>query len=98
MGLHEHLAQASHPDETVYAVFARTDMWAKFLGHATGEARDIEAFYHSKREYGLVIEPIKVNHVPKGFAKSKADLMCKKRELQQQLIELEAKLKANFGE
>jgi len=88
----------AYPGEQVYAVFAKTESYNKFLGHATGEVRDIEAFYHSKRGYGLVIEPVQVNHIPSGFAKGKSALMCRKRELQQQLIELEAKLKSQYGE
>lgn len=87
----------SQQTETIYAVFARTDIHPDLLGHVTGEAKDIEAFYHERRQYGLIIEPITVNHIPKGFAESKAAVYKRKKELQKQLIEVEAQLKEMGG-
>ena len=82
--------------ETIYAVFATNTHDRSFLGLAVGEMKDIQAFYHERRAYGLEIERTDIQYIPPGFATRKAALLGKKRELQQKLIELEAELK-KFG-
>lgn len=82
--------------EQIYAVYAEHTDRRQFLGLAVGEVRDIEAFFSEKKAYGLTLERADIQYIPQGFATRKAALMGKKRELQQQLIELEAELK-KFG-
>lgn len=83
--------------ETIYAVFATTTNSRECLGYATGALEDIKAFYHERRAYGLEIEVVKPNHIPPGYVSKKAKLLARKRELQQQLINLDAEIKLIGG-
>ena len=80
--------------ETIYAVYTTdaSNSW-ELLGYATGDVKDIKAFYHERRDYDLVTEVVKPNHIPPGYASKKAELMHRKRELQQQLDDLEKEIK-----
>lgn len=82
--------------EQIYAVYANHEDRRLFLGLAVGNVQDIQAFYDERKAYGLDLERANIQYIPQGFASRKAALMGKKRELQQQLIELEAELK-KFG-
>ena len=50
-------------------------VWAKsssprdtIVGYATGEKKDIEAYYHKRAEYGIYFEELRITNVCAGYA------------------------------
>lgn len=82
----------------MYAVYANHENHRNFLGIASGDMQDIEAFYESRKAYGLDIEPIQVNHIPAGFAVEKAALKERRRVVAEQLAALDGQLKKHYGD
>lgn len=51
-----------------YLVYATLEDREHLLGAFSGEKHDIQAFLADKAGYGLKFEPLKIAHIPDGFA------------------------------
>ena len=64
----------------IYAVYATELHATRLLGYATGDMRDIQAYFDDKKAYGLEIECVtdKVTNIPAGYWEKKAYYLKKK--------------------
>lgn len=64
----------------------------KILGYATGEDKDILAYYESQKVYELWIEPIKITDCSPDAAKKRTQLIKRQAELQKELDSIQSQL------
>lgn len=79
--------------DKLYIVFATHTDRDIFVGFATGEVEDIEAYFDDRKAYGLRIEEAKPIKVEAGYAKRKNELAMKKAFLEAELRTLNNKMK-----
>lgn len=73
----------------IYRVSTNNGVHCVQLGYATGDVPDIEAYFQDKEIYGLVIAPLEIMVVPKGYAKERARLDREIQVLKDKLAKLE---------
>ena len=78
--LHIYQVEAMHVDRN------------QLLGYATGEKRDIEAYFESRKAYGLVLSLVVPKHIPAGYAGMMARMAKQREELQRQMLELDQEI------
>lgn len=79
--------------ETIYAVYANSTDRRYLLGFATGEIKDIEAFFDDQKAYGLNLERVKAQHIPPGFADKRAALLQQKAAHEAEVRKIDSQLK-----
>jgi hypothetical protein len=75
-------------NKVIYAVYATDTDRDRLLGYATGNTVDIEAYFDSRKGYGLEINPITICHVPPGYSSQHRELIAKRADLERQINEL----------
>jgi hypothetical protein len=82
--------------KTVWTVFSHDERQRMFLGYATGEKADIEAFFDNRKAYSLELEHVEIQHIPAGFADKRAALLQQREKHEAEVARINAELK-QFG-
>ncbi len=80
---------------TIYKITTEGDCEGrstKTLGYATGEPRDIRAYFDKQKEYNLDLEKIKIRHISPKMVLSEKALLGQKQSLEQRMREVNEEL------
>jgi hypothetical protein len=82
----------------LFAVYAVYEERNQLIGHVECDSMvesydDVKAYFEGQEGYRLELTEVKPIKIPKGYAKKKAELVKKKKELEAQLQEIKQKLK-----